>query len=394
MKRGQIKVITVSGFLLSTLLTGEYCFSSSEVPANITMNAAACAASLEGDQISHYLNKAGLSIQSSSFGHGTTKSILLESGGWGAPGLSMRAIDQDEAIEFVHVLLHEMNSILGANYLIENSSGHPKVKGLFDIYISPPTTTLALPAEQGSVQLQIQMEGSSLDDPNSKAFFQSLKRAFHLRQDEAFCPTCLNFDLKTREGRRAWGMTGFYVWTKNLSSSARQAMDLISGPDYRDILPYLRNRKQTGMTKIPKEVLDTMIQSLNDAISRGKIPQTSTLYRAVSEPFFDQVWNSLQGANFNGEIEVTDHAFSFTSLDEKFVEGWNKANLGGKGVILEIEAVAGLAAGYVDRGQYTDYAEIVLPMDARIFATQGYVDGKGQRRIRAVYRKAKINSQD
>jgi hypothetical protein len=50
-----------------------------------------------------------------------------------------------------------------------------------------------------------------------------------------------SYDLSTFEGRAAWGYEAFYAWLSSLSSDASTALRLISGSDYKAILPFLRN---------------------------------------------------------------------------------------------------------------------------------------------------------
>lgn len=365
-----------TGLLLYSRLTG-----ANGISSLVEARANPCIDYLQSHQIEQYFYKPGMSIEIS----GKTKDIFLEKGPWGKPIITMRIQNEDEAREISQALLREMNAFMKSTISLTFNSGNIQAGDLFSGDISELGAAFLLPQDQGPKALEIAL-GTNYKDPEMvPAFFAAMSGMFRIHHNRNHCPSCFDFDKTTMDGRRNWGIAGFYFWNKNLSVDARVGMSLISGPDYRSYLPRLRG-VQAPQPNSPELEMIPSLYTLNAAIMKdGRIPQKATLYRAIKDQRFTEIWEKLNNAH--SEVDISDAAFAFASLDEEFVEMWLRDVLRGDGVILEIQASAGLPAGYVDRGTYKDHAEIVLPMNAPLFATRAFVDAKGRKRLQVEYRK-------
>jgi hypothetical protein len=337
--------------------------------------------------ISQFLGKAGLIIESSVF-QGQKRSVVLapvDSWGRGENAkdlfvLALRVESNGQGFAFFSQLVDQMNSQYDHNWTATSRGGNVfEIPGVCTARVHPPYYARHTPMAQGHLEIEIEIQNSSSEVEVANQIGSVLQSAFKLRTSPTSLQHLMTYDLKTFAGRSAWGQEAFHEWLAGLSSTARKALDLISGADHREILPFLRGM---GASSIPAVRPQDMIAELDAAIERVHIPVPVRLYRASSDPYSLEAWTRLS-ADENAVVgKLSDSAYTFTSLDQDFVLSWNQNQLRGQGIIIEIEAPAGLRAGYVDRGpQARDYAEIILARGQTLTPVRAYIDTSGQRRL-------------
>lgn len=340
--------------------------------------------------ITSFIGKSGLAIESAAL-HGQRKSVVLAPvNSWGRGEnakqlfvLAMRVGSNEEGLLFFNQLVGQLNSIAGSHLtVITNSETVFEVPGFYTARVHTPQYAREIPMAQGYLELEIEIQQSPNEVAVANQIGSILQRSFNLRASTTDLKHLTTYDLSTYEGRAAWGYEAFHVWLGRLSSEARAALSLISGPEYRDILPYLRGKGRNENTSLSTARLQDLIVELDAAIEQGKVPVSVKLYRASADPYSLQTWTRLS-TDANAKVEkLSDSAYTFTSLDERFVQSWNQNELKGQGIIIEIKASAGMRAGYVDRGPHArDYAEIILARGQQLTPVRAYTDDSGLRRL-------------
>jgi hypothetical protein len=339
--------------------------------------------------LSDIFGRDGLTVQHPEISKNEPKNILFEEvSSWGRGEnanqlfrASLRVRDRQEGIDLFKLIVRELDRKFSQFYVVNDSTGHPYVEGILEAHIFPAQSAQTLPPTQGPLEVQIALPQSEHETEVAQELLLTLKDVFHLKHDPDYATDFSAYDLNTRDGRREWGQAAFRKWHESLSYLAKKALQLISGADYTDILPYLRTGKR-GWSKISNGDLNQMIDELDLALKSGHLPQNLVLYRAVGDSAFDAIWNDLKKTDNVSPTEFFDGAYTFTSIDLSFVEFWNQSKLGGKGIILDIHTPKGTSVGHVDRGQYErDYAEIIFPRNKVFKAVRAYTDEKGQRRL-------------
>lgn len=336
------------------------------------------------------IGKNGLVIESSVF-KGQKRSVVLapvDSWGRGENAkdlfvLAMRVDSNEQGLAFFNQLVGQVNSQYGHNWTVATKGENIfEIPGVCTARVHPPDYARHIPMAQGHLEIEIEIQQSKNEVAVANQIGSVLQSVFRLRTSRVSLQHLTNYDLTTFEGRAAWGQEAFHEWLAGLSSNARTALDLISGPAYRDILPFLRGNGRSRSSSLSTERLQEMVGELDAAIQRGRIPVPVRLYRASSDPYSLETWTRLT-ADANAQVEkLSDSAYTFTSLDQNFVLSWNRKELRGQGIIIEVEAPAGLRAGYVDRGPHTrDYAEVILARGQTLTPIRAYTDASGQRRL-------------
>lgn len=336
------------------------------------------------------IGKTGLVIESSVFESQNRSVVLAPVDSWGRGEnakdlfvLAMRVESNEQGLAFFTQFASQVNSQLGENWTIAVKGENVfEIPGVCTARVHPPYYARQVPMAQGQLEIEIDIEKSANEVAVAKQIGLVLQQSFRLHTIGTNLAHLANYDLTTFDGRAAWGQEAFHEWLLSLSSDARAALNLISGGAYRDILPFLRGKARNGNSSIPTSRVQEMVAELDAAIDRGRIPVAVRLYRASSDPYSLEAWTRLS-ADANAKVErLSDSAYTFTSLGEDFVLAWNRNELRGKGIIIEIEAPAGLRAGYVDRGPHSrDYAEVILARDQALTPVRAYTDPLGQRRL-------------
>lgn len=298
--------------------------------------------------------------------------------------LALRLDSDEEGLQFFNQLVSRSNLLNGTRWAaVVKSEKKFLVPGVCAAEVHSPFYARHIPVAYGSQEIEITIDRSADEVTVATQIAAVLLNDFKLK----FSPPpslehLATYDLTTQDGRWAWMYEASYDWVRSLSPDAKAAMKLISGGAYLDILPFLRGRGRNGAASVPTEKLQVLISELDDAIERGKIPVAVKLYRASSDSATVAAWTKLS-ENSEAAVEpLSDKAYTFTSLDEQFVRMWNIGKLRGKGIILEIEASAGVRAGYVDRGpQQRDYAEIILARRQGMTPVRAYTNAIGEKHL-------------
>ncbi len=153
---------------------------------------------------------------------------------------------------------------------------------------------------------------------------------------------------------QAWAEKEFKDWPASLTKTERVGVEDYQGDDYYDINPALRNKDTTSIAE-----LQPKIDILDQAVERGTIPESVSVYRAVSgrgtEPFLR---DDAAGLVF------TDSGFMSTSMRQDFAQGraWGPASSGKQSAVVEIIVPQGTQAGYLNGWFYEglDEYEILL----------------------------------
>ncbi|MCB0363665.1 MAG: hypothetical protein KDD35_13140, partial [Bdellovibrionales bacterium] len=253
--------------------------------------------------------------------------------------LSMRVKSQDEARDFLEELVAEANTSLnGTPWAVAVGNFGFEIPGVLTARTHKPHFTRHLPLREGLLELEIEIQQSPNEVEVANRVGDVLVGHFGAKPAVRNLDHLTSYDLTTSEGRLAWGNEAFFEWLNGLTGEARTALRLISGPEYRDILPFLRGEDRNWNARIQTEELNKMISALDSAIERGSLPVPVKLYRATSESATLEVWESLIAGEPLENRVLSDQAYSFTSLDQGFVQSWQKNELRGTGVIIEIEA--------------------------------------------------------
>lgn len=350
----------------------------------------ATAASKPSQSVTPLIGKNGLVIESSVFEGQKRSVVLAPEDSWGRGDnakdlyvLAMRVESNEQGLAFFNQLIGQVNSQDGHNWSVSVKGENIfEIPGICTARVHSPYYARHIPMAQGRLEIEIEIQQSKNEVAIANQIGSVLQGAFRLRTSHVSLQHLTNYDLTTFEGRAAWGQESFHEWLAGLSSNARTALDLISGPAYRDILPFLRGNGRSRSSSLSTERLQEMVGELDAAIQRGRIPVPVRLYRASSDPYSLDAWKRL-AADANAQVQkMSDGAYTFTSLDKDFVLSWNRNELRGQGIIIEIEAPAGLRAGYVDRGPHTrDYAEVILARGQTLTPIRAYTDASGQKRL-------------
>lgn len=346
---------------------------------------------LGSQSIASFTGKTDLTIESPSVFQGRQRSAYLapvDSWGRGENAkhlfvLSLRVSSNDEALDFFNSLIGEINANHGTNWAsVRQKDNMFEVPGVCTARVHSPYYTRHIPMAQGSLELEIEIQKSTHEVAVANQIGQVLLNTFNLQSAPESLQHLSGYDLTTSEGRAAWGYEAFHKWLQSLSSEAKTALRLISGPEYRDILPFLRGNGRNGPSSLSTPQLQEMISELDGAIERGQLPVPVRLFRASADPHTLEAWTQLSNDPRVQARPLSDSAYTFTSLDEDFVQSWNRNELRGKGIIIEIEASEGLRAGYVDRGPHDrDYAEIILARGQTLTPIRAYTDASGVKRL-------------
>lgn len=344
----------------------------------------------QSQSVASLVGKNGLVIESSVFQNQKRSIVLAPVDSWGRGEnakdlfiLAVRVESNEQALAFFNQLVDKVNLQHGLNWTVTRRDENIfEIPGVLTARVHSPYYTRHLPMTQGRLEIEIDIEQSSNEVAVANRIGSVLQRSFKVRASRINLQHLAAYDLATPEGRAAWGQEAFHEWLGGLSSEAREALDLISGVAYRDILPFLRGNGRSGISSLSTTQLQGLIAELDAAIGRGKIPVPVRLYRASADPYSLEAWTKLM-TDKNSHVEkLSDSAYMFTSLDQDFVLAWNRHQLRAKGIIIEIEAPAGLRAGYVDRGPHAkDYAEVILARGQTLTPVRAYTDSTGQRRL-------------
>jgi hypothetical protein len=345
----------------------------------------------EGQSISSLFSRTDLVMDNPSVFKGQQRSAYLAPEDSWARGetakhlfvLSMRVSSNEEALNFINALIREVNTSYGANWeSVERESGIYDVPDNFTARVHSPYYTRHIPTAQGSLELEIEIQQSKHEVAVAEKIAQVLLKTFNLQSVPVSLRHLSEYDLTTSQGRAAWGYEAFHEWLQSLSKEARTLLGLISGAEYRDILPFLRGSGRNGFSSLTTPKLKEMIVELDAAIERGQLPVSVRLFRASADPHTLEAWSQLSNNSKLQPRTLSDSAYTFTSLDEKFVQSWNRNELRGRGIIIEIEASEGLRAGYIDRGPHDhDYAEIILARGQTLTPIRAYTDTSGVKRL-------------
>lgn len=343
------------------------------------------------DPITKLVGSTDLTINNPSIFQGQMRSVYLAPvDSWGRGenakylfALSLRVSSHDEALDFFNALIEAANYSNGTTWAsVLQTENTYEVPGICTARVHSPYYTRHISMNQGSLELEIEIQQSTQEVEVADQIIQVLLKTFNLRSAPVGLQHLSAYDLSTFEGRAAWGYEAFNKWLQSLSSEAKNALKLISGPEYRDILPFLRGSPRTGAASIATPELQAMIAELDAAIARGQLPVPVKLFRATADPNTLEIWTQLLHDPRLQLRPLSDSAYTFTSLDEGFVKSWNRNELRGRGIIIEIEASQGLRAGYVDRGPHDrNYAEIILARGQTLTPIRAYTDSSGLRRL-------------
>lgn len=340
--------------------------------------------------INDFIGKNGLVIESAQLQNQKKSVVLAAVDSWGRGEnakdlfvLAMRVGSNEEGLAFFNQLVGQVNSAYGHSWTVVNKGENIfEIPGVCTARVHSPHYARQVPMAQGHLEIEIEIAQSKNEVAIAKQIGSVLQQSYKLRTVRTSLAHLANYDLTTIEGRTAWGQEAFHEWLAGLSSDARTTLDLISGAAYRDILPFLRGNPRSAYKSIPTARLQEMVAELDAAIQHGRIPVPVRLFRASSDPYSLEAWTRLSIDPSAQVDKLSDSAYTFTSLDQDFVLSWNQNELKGQGIIIEVEAPAGLRAGYVDRGPHTrDYAEVILARGQTLTPVRAYTDSSGQRRL-------------
>jgi hypothetical protein len=366
--------------------------NSSAKAAEVSARCDALLANRQGSLVNEaVIGQTGLKIQYQSIFHGQPKSVFLapvDSWGRGENAkhlfvAAMRLERSEDAVSFLNELVAQTNATLNSTWkVVQQKENVFEIPGICTARTHQPYYTRHIPLREGSIELEIEIQQSPNEVQIAKGILNVLSNQFHLSKSASDLQHLADYDLSTFEGRAAWGYEAFHEWLNGLSSEARTALRLISGAEYRDILPFLRGGQRNNIASISTSQLQEFVSALDSAIGRGKIPVPVKLYRASAESGTLEAWSRLTSDKNAHAEPLVDSAYTFTSLDEQFVQTWNTSQLRGTGIVIEILANAGTRAGYVDRGtQARDYAEIILARGQHLVPIQAYITATGERRL-------------
>lgn len=159
-------------------------------------------------------------------------------------------------------------------------------------------------------------------------------------------------------------------WLKSLSAEEKEAIRIYTGNDYTKINNYLR-----GIAGDLDGVDPKVVENLNSALSKAKVPYNMTVYRGTDLfPFED-----LYELNWNGGIDcdtligktVSDKAFMSTAILEN--SSFNKE------VLWTINIPAGSNAAYIaSLSKYPAEAELLFNSGQSMVIKEAAVDSSGK----------------
>ncbi|NJL25548.1 MAG: hypothetical protein HC902_10495 [Calothrix sp. SM1_5_4] len=269
--------------------------------------------------------RTGLFIQDGSIFRGRPKPVYLApvsswSRGRNAPFLfilALRILNREEGLEF-------LTSLTSVTWSEKN--GDLEIPGLYTARFHPPYYARHLPLAEGPLELEIEIQPDPEEVATARGLADTLRTRFRLSYPyrERDLNHLSTYDLSSREERSAWAYEAFFDWLASVSSDARLALRLISGPDYRDVLPFLRDGSRAARSPLPATRLQELVLALDVEINKGRIPVPVTLYRATTAPLVTEAWLRLAGGG--SARPFSDPAFLFTSLDEILSARGTRAN--------------------------------------------------------------------
>lgn len=188
----------------------------------------------------------------------------------------------------------------------------------------------------------------------------------------------VEYDFTSNSGRREWAYYSFYAWVKSLSPEEKSALAKVSGgPNYKTIHEALRS----GDVDSAPVVRET-VGAIDSAIAKGKVDREITVHRAIKSDSLEGVWDRLHGGEVQSIDIDPDPAYVFTSLDPKMAQSWQKTELNGEGILLEIKVPKGFNAAFMDTDGiqfHRGYLEILLPRNTAFKAIGARTNAQGKK---------------
>lgn len=227
--------------------------------------------------------------------------------------------------------------------------------------------------EDGSGELRIFVPERNHIAANAVALEKILE---HYGLSEVSFPH-LRADLNTKGGLREWAYYSFLKWSDSLSHPEIIALRAVAEAPFKDIHAYLEADTQK---KVTRPDLEATIGHIDSAIARGKVNRDIKVYRVDSGPDIAALWSQLHTSRPHNLPMPKRKAYTFTSLDKDVAEWWNRDQLGGKGIFLEIHVPAGANAAFIDckavhpeRG----YLELLFPRESSFTAIEATTNSDG-----------------
>jgi len=200
-------------------------------------------------------------------------------------------------------------------------------------------------------------------------------------------PTALqDMDLSSVGAKNEWAKYSFSPWAKNLSREEKDALTKLGGPEYRDVNRYLRSPNTSKDFEI-----DSIVTKADTAISKASLNRDITTYRYDSSQDLAELWDKLSKTG-NTKVKVplrNDPAYTFTTIDPTVADWWNKSQLKGKGILLQIDVPKGTPAAFLDaQGIHSNrgYLELVLPRNSPFEVIGATQTSTGQKVLKVRYK--------
>lgn len=194
-------------------------------------------------------------------------------------------------------------------------------------------------------------------------------------------------NLNSVGAKKEWATYSFGAWANSLSTEESRSLSKLGGPEYREINGYLRRPHLQ-----PDPRMSAVIANADSAIAKGVVNREITTYRYDSSLRLFEIWDKLsKSRNTNGfGIPLhTEPGYGFTTIDPAVASCWNKSQLGGKGILLEIEVPKGTPAAFLDSpGIFNNrgYLELVLKRGSQYEVIGFRENSDGQKILKVRYR--------
>lgn len=159
-------------------------------------------------------------------------------------------------------------------------------------------------------------------------------------------------------------------WLKSLSAEEKEAIRIYTGNDYTKINNYLREKVKTLDGVEPK-----VLENLNSALGKAKVPYDMKVYRGTDLLPFDELYKLDKNGNINYNSligkTVSDKGFMSTAILES--SSFNKE------VLWTINVPAGSNAAYIaPLSKYPVEAELLFNSGQSMVIKEAVVDSSGK----------------